>query len=184
MAIQKLAGNYGVVELNKLAAVRTGEIEAQYELDGTDFATNPAENGMLLKVDHVAKSVKLPSGATDADAFYLHASVEKDYEGKGRKYFAVERGTFLPRLMKLNRGDRFETNAVQYDDVTYADFATLSAAIDATTVYGVPDASGYINIVADVAASTDVEVVVLKAVEGVTLPNGENGIKFVVQQVQ
>jgi hypothetical protein len=172
MAIKKLASQFGVVELNKVAAVRTGEIEVQYELDA---AVTQAENGMLLVADHVAKKVKKATGATDA--VYLHASVEKDYEGKGRKHFVVKQGEFLPRLLKLNVGDRFETNAVEYDDAVYATYAALVAAVNATTVYGVPNASGYIRIVATPAGT---EVVQLKVVEGVTLPNGEQGLKFQV----
>jgi hypothetical protein len=172
MAIQKLAGQYGVVELNKVAAVKTGEIEVQYDLDA---ALTQVENGMLLVADHVAKKVKKPVDATSA--VHLHASVEKDYEGKGRKYFAVKQGEFSPRLLKLKVGDRFETNAVEFDDAVYANYAAIKAAINATTVYGVPNASGYIRIVATPAGT---EVVQLKVVEGVTLPNGENGLKFLV----
>jgi hypothetical protein len=172
MAIQKLASQYGVVELNKVAAVKTGEIEVQYDLDA---ALTQVENGMLLVADHVAKKVKKPAGATDA--VHLHASVEKDYEGKGRKYFAVKQGEFSPRLLKLKVGDRFETNAVEFDDAVYANYAAIKAAINATTVYGVPNASGFIRIVATPAGT---EAVQLKVVEGVTLPNGENGFKFLV----
>jgi hypothetical protein len=129
----------------------------------------------LLVADHVAKKVKKASAATDS--CLLHASVEKDYEEKGRKYFSVKAGEFLPRLFKLHVGDRFETNAVEYDDAVYANYAALVAAINATTVYGVPNASGHIRIVATPAGT---EVVQLKVVEGVTLPNGEQGLKFQV----
>jgi hypothetical protein len=45
MAIQKLASQYGVVELNKVAAVKTGQIEVQYDLDA---AVTEVENGMLI----------------------------------------------------------------------------------------------------------------------------------------
>jgi hypothetical protein len=174
MAIKKLASQFGVVELNKVAAVKTGQIEAQYELDA---AVAQVENGMLLVADHVAKKVKKPAGATDA--VYLHASVEKDYEGKGRKHFVVKQGEFLPRLLKLNVGDRFESNAVEHDDAVYANYAAIVTASNATTVYGVPNASGYIRIVATPAGT---EKVVLKVVEGVLLPNGEQGLKFVVEK--
>jgi hypothetical protein len=174
MAIKKLASVKGVVELNHVAAVKTGQIEAQYELDA---AVTEVENGMLLVVDHVAKKVKKPAGATDA--VMLHASVEKDYEGKGRKYFSVKQGEFLPRLLKLSQGDKVETNAVEHDDTVYANYAAIVAAINATTVYGVPNASGYIRIVATPAGT---EKVVLKVVEGITLPNGEQGLKFVVEK--
>lgn len=177
MAIQKLASKFGVVELNHVAAVKTGQIAAQYELDAAFTEESPAENGMLLTVDHVGEKVKKPSGATAS--VWLHASVEKDYEGKGRKHFAVKPGEFLPRMLNLQVGDKFETNCVQYDDVAFANFAAISAAIDADSVYGVPNASGYINLV---AAPAGTEVVLLKAVKGVTLPNGENGLKFVVEK--
>lgn len=174
MAVKKLQSVYGVVELNHVAAVKTGQIEAQYELDS---AVAQAENGMLLVADHVGKKVKKPAGATDA--VMLHASVEKDYEGKGRKHFVAKQGEFLPRLLKLSKGDKFETNCVEYDDTVYADYNAIKAAINATTVYGVPNASGNIRIV---AAPAGTEAVVLKAVEGVSLPNGESGLKFVVDK--
>jgi hypothetical protein len=74
--------------------------------------------------------------------------------------------------LKLKVGDRFETNAVEFDDAVYANYAAIVAAINATTVYGVPNASGHIRIVATPAGT---EVVQLKVVEGVTLPNGESG---------
>jgi hypothetical protein len=182
MAIQNLkgsaAGVYSVVELNHVEAVKTGKIYSQYQLNATDFASKPAENGMLLAVDHVAGEAKLPAGIT-ATGLVLHASVEKDYEGKGRKSFAVNRGEFLPRLFQLSVGDIFETNGVLFDDAVYANFAAIAAAVNGTTVYGIPDASGYVKLV---AAPGGTEKVVLKAVKGVSLPNGQNGIKFVVSQ--
>jgi len=176
MAILKQASVYGVVELNHVAAVKTGAIKAQFPLDATQFASIPAENGMLLVVDEATESVKLPSAITSA--VYLHASVEKDYEDKGRKYFSVKQADdFLPRLYKLQKGDTFETNAFQYLDATYANYAAIVAAISATVVYGIPSTAGYIQIV---AAPGGTEVATLKVVKGVTLPNGELGLKFAV----
>lgn len=177
MAIQKLPSMYGVVELNDVESVRTGTNKVQFALNASAFASTPAENGMLLMADEVAEEVKKPAGITSY--VYLHASVEKDYEGKGRKHFAVKPGEFLPRLVRLKKGDTFETNAVEYDDVTYANYAAITAAINGTTVYGIPSTTGYIRIV---AAPGGTEVVTLKAVKGVVLPNGENGIKFVVDK--
>lgn len=174
MAIKTIKSVKGVVELNHVAAVKTGQIEAQYELDA---AVTEAENGMLLVADHVAKKVKKAAGITDA--VLLHASVEKDYEGKGRKHFSVKQGEFLPRLLKLAVGDKFETNCVEFDDVTYANYAAIVAAINGTTVYGIPSTTGNIKIV---AAAGGTEKVVLKVVEGVVLPNGEQGFKFVVEK--
>ncbi|WP_342422353.1 hypothetical protein [Paenibacillus sp. FSL E2-0178] len=175
MAIVKGTSVYGVVELNKVAAVKTGQIYTQYELDATDFAATPAENGMLLVVDHVGKKIKKPTAVTALVG--LHASVEKDYENKGRKHFAAKPGEFLPRVDKLNVGDVFETNTFQYDDTVYANYTALVAAISPTAVFGVAATNGFIDVK---AATTPTAAVELKAVEGVVLPNGENGIKWVV----
>lgn len=175
MAIQKLAEFYSVIETNHVNAVRTGDIKAQYELDATDFATVGAENGMLLVADEVGKKVKLPTGATSY--VMLHVSEERDYEDKGRKHFVLNRGSFAPKLLKLAKGDIFETNCVQFDDTVYANYNAIVSAINETTVYGVPSTSGRIDIKAGATANAVVE---LKAVEGVTLPNGESGIKFLV----
>lgn len=176
MATVKQPSVYGVVELNHVAAVKTGAIKAQFPLDATNFASIPAENGMLLVVDEVSETVKLPSGITSY--VYLHASVEKDYDNKGRKHFAVKQANdFLPRLYKLQKGDTFETNAFQYADGTYANYAAVVAAISPTAVFGIPSVNGYIQLVAALGGT---EVVTLKVVKAVTLPNGEPGLKFVV----
>jgi hypothetical protein len=167
------AGEYSVVEVNRLAASRTGNLVTQYPLDGTDFATIPAENGMLLRVDHVGKKVLLPDAVTDK--VFLHYSVEKLYDGEGRNKFAVKTGTFLPRLGALDANDIIETNAIVWDDVTYADFAAVKAAIDATTVFAIPSTSGYIELK---AATTATAVVEFKVVEAVKLPNGRDGLKL------
>ncbi|MFD0587812.1 hypothetical protein ACFQZE_07340 [Paenibacillus sp. GCM10027627] len=176
MAIKKNTSVYGVSELNKVAAVKTGQHFTQYVLDGTDFVTTPAENGMLLVIDHVAKKIKKATAVTQLVG--LHSSVEKIYENeKGRKHFSVKIGDFNPRVYTLSVGDVFETNTFQYDDTVYADFAAIKAAINATTVFGVAGTNGYIDVK---AATTPTAVVELKAVEAVVLPNGENGIKWVV----
>ena len=49
MARMTISG-YGQVELNNVAFRRDGRIEAQCALDTTDFASVPAENGMILRV--------------------------------------------------------------------------------------------------------------------------------------
>lgn len=174
-SILKQPSVYGVVELNNVASVRTGEVKTQLALNATDFATAVAQNGMLLMVDEFAGEIKLPTAITDY--VYLHASVEKDYQDLGRKHFAVKTGEFLPRVYKLHVGDTFETNAFQWSDATYATFAALKADITSAKVYGIPSTTGLIEIVTTAGGT---EVVVLKALKTVTLPNGETGIKFAV----
>lgn len=161
----KMASKFAVVELNNLAGVRTGEIVSQYKMaDGVE----QLENGMLVVADHFKGEVKLPTGKTDV--VYLHASVEKLYNGEGRNQFVLKKDSFLPRLYKLCVGDTFETNAVDHEKGS-----GLASAITETTGFGVADASGYIKFVDSL---DDTEAVALKAVEVVTLPNGETGVKF------
>ena len=53
-------GKYAVCETPRLNARRTAKIKNQYALNATDFATIPAQNGMMLVVDEFNKSVRLP----------------------------------------------------------------------------------------------------------------------------
>ena len=62
MALNRMTiDGYGQVELNQVAFRRDGRIEAQCKLDATDFDSIPAENGMILAVDNVARTVGLPA---------------------------------------------------------------------------------------------------------------------------
>lgn len=150
------AGTYSVVETNHVSAVRTGNIKAQYEMEeGLDAL----ENGMLVTVDDVKREVKI--AGTD-DTLYLHASEERIYEDHlGRNSFVLTRPN-LPRVLKLEEGDIFETNAVNY-----------TAALD-TYKAGDVDTDGNIKLAATGR---------LSIVEIVTLPNGEQGIKFAVKTI-
>jgi hypothetical protein len=179
MAIQSLvpAGKYAVCETPRLLSRTTGDMKNQYALNSTDFASIPAQNGMLLVVNEVGGDIKLPTAITNY--VYLHNSPVKDYEGKGKETVAVNTGEMLPVMYKLNRGDTIITNCVKYDDATYADIAAITAAINATTVYGIPDTTGYIKIV---AAPGGTEVVTLKAMAVTTLANGRTAIKFAVEK--
>ena len=161
---------FSVVETNHVAAVRTGQIKAQYPMDEA-LATVGAQNGQLLVVDDVAKKVSLPA---NGDALvWLHASEERIYESAlGRNAFIVKEPNY-PRMLKLSVGDIFETNAVDLGG-----FADIAAAKAGAKV-GVPSETGDIKLL-DVPTGT--EAVVLEIVEWVSLPNGEQGIKFVVKQ--
>lgn len=170
---------YAVVETNHVAAVRTGQIKAQYEVakDGSDFQN--FENGMLLVVDDVAKDVDFPAIGTEL--CYLHASEERIYDPiLGRKSFILKGEFDRPKMYKLSEGDIFETNAVVVND---ADFADLAAA-KAGAKYGVPHTSGRIELLdeTDGLAAFDTHAIVLEVVEFVTLPNEHEGIKFAVAQ--
>ena len=174
-AYLKATGTYGVVETPRLKSRKNGDIKNQYALNSTDFASIPAQNGMILVVNEFTGKIDLPTAITNY--VYLHNSPVKDYMETGKNSVAVNLNEMLPVMYKLTKGDTIITNTVIYDTVTYADVAAITAAISATVVYGIPDASGYIKLV---AAPGGTEVVVLKALSFTTLANGSVALKFVV----
>lgn len=167
-----LKGNYTVVETTNVAAVRTGRMASQYEMSSA-LAALGAQQGQLLVIDDIAKEIGLPANANDLVG--LHASDERVYEeGKGRNSFIVKAPN-LPRVMRLEVGDKFETNAVE-QGTGLTTTAQIATQLGSGKVYGIPDTSGNIKL----AKTVDAEKVVLEMVEFVTLPNNEPGIKFVV----
>ena len=185
MAVQRyVIDGYGQLELNQVSFRRDGRVEAQCALDATDFASIPAENGMLLAVDRVNRAVKLPKSAVIATCpVALNYTTEHMYDERANalKDFKLERGTFLPRLGFLSVGELFTTNCLCYDTGDYADddaveAATTATALGTTPMYGGVSDSGAI-LIADSKPSAGP---VLKAVEGTTMPDGQFAIKFQV----
>ena len=174
---------YGQLELNNVAFRRDGRIEAQCALADTFAAVEEdgkvAENGMLLAVDKVTRTVK---PATDGKLpIALNYSTEHMFDERkpGLKNFYLKRGTYLPRLGYLSVGDTFTTNCLSYDTDNWAD---AEALVTATTV----EALGTNPIYA--GAGTDGSILlsktepafgpVLLVVEGTTMPDGQFGLKF------
>ena len=148
--------NKAVVETNHVSAVRTGNIKAQYPMAG---GVTELQNGMAVVADDVTKTVGFPvAGKT----IYLHASEEQVYEDHlGRNSFSIT-GKKLPKCLKLEVGDIFETNAVKAND----------AVVAGTAVY--PGVDGFWTTTAMATTLSG------KVVELVTLPNGEAGVKIAI----
>ena len=165
MAKLTKANEYGQLELNQVAFRRDGRIIAQYQLG--DVAV--AENGMLLAVDHVNKTINFPK-ADQTTGLALNYTTEHMYDERlanGLKHFKLENGTFCPRLGLLATGDRFTTNAVD------CDLADVKANLGTTKYYGHASATGYI-VVNSTAANAVLEVIAVT-----TMPDGSDAIKFV-----
>ena len=171
-----VSDGYGQVELNNVAFRRDGRIEAQCALDETDFASTPAQNGMLLAVDNITRTITKPKSGSKLIA--LHYSAEHMYDERkpGLKDFHLFPGTFLPRLGYLAVGDKFTTNTVSYNGTVEA-LDGLLDKIDTTPVYGVPSSTGYIEAKATLAGTEPVQ---LLAIGKTTMPSGVPGIKFQV----
>ena len=166
MAKLTKANEYGQLELNQVAFRRDGRIIAQYQLGDVDVA----ENGMLLAVDHVTKTVNFPE-ADQTTGLALNYTTEHMYDERlahGLKHFKLEKGTFCPRLGLLATGDRFTTNTVDCGDL-----ATIKGALGTTKYYGHASANGYIVV------NTTADKAVLEVIEVTTMPDGSDAIKFV-----
>lgn len=171
---------YGQIEINNCAFRRDGRIEAQCAPDTTDFSTAKVENGMILAVDNVSRTVKFATDDSLPVAIVYSAEHIYDERTPGLKNFALN-GTddFYPRLGYLAVGDKFTTNCIAYDANDFAsESALISAlgALDSAAVYGGIGDEGAI------AVSTTAPSVgpVLKAVQKTTMPDGTLGVKFQV----
>ena len=182
MALKRLViDGYGQVELNQDSFRRHGRDEAQCALDATDFADVPAENGMLLAVDRVNRTIKFATD--DSLPVGLNYTTEHMYDERANalKDFKLERGTFLPRLGFLSVGELFTTNCIAYDSSEFTDetalkAATAQSALGTTALYGGISEGGAIKVTATKPTAGPV----LKAVEETTMPDGQYAIKFQV----
>lgn len=183
MALKRMViDGYGQVELNQVAFRRDGRIEAQCALDATDFATVPAENGMLLAVDNITRTVKLPKDASLPLALNYTAEHIYDERTPGLKNFKTEVDDIYPRLGYLSVGDKFVTNCIAYDDSEFTDDEALEEAvanIGTTRLYGGYSTLGAIKV----SKTKPVDGPVLMVINGPgagSMPDGQYGIKFQV----
>ena len=180
MAKRLVIDGFGQLELNNVAFRRDGRVEAQCALDETDFASVPAENGMLLAVDRVNRTVKFATDDSLPIALNYTAEHMYDERANALKDFKLERGSFLPRLGYLSVGDLFTTNCISYETTDFANDAAVKAVklsgTGAVTVYGGIGADGSILI----AKAAPQEGPVLKAVEVTTMPDRQFAFKFQV----
>ena len=173
---------YGQLELNNVAFRRDGRVEAQCALDDTDFASVPAENGMLLAVDRINRKVKFPKSAVIANCpVALNYTTEHMYDERANalKDFKLERGTFYPRLGFLSVGELFTTNCFGYDAAFADDDAVKEVDLAETDVYGGVSDEGAILLVKSAPEAGPV----LKVVEKTTMPDGQFAFKFQVLSV-
>ena len=171
---------YGQLELNNVAFRRDGRIEAQCALDATDFASVPAENGMLLAVDKIAGTVRMPD-SSEVCPIALNYTAEHMYDERtpGLRNFKLERGSFLPRLGYLAEGDKFTTNCLCYDNSEFTNMEAFIAGLEkigTEEVYGTQSEIGYIKV----SATEPTGGVKLRAIKKTTMPDGQLAVKFQV----
>ncbi|MBQ4122236.1 hypothetical protein IJD44_00705 [bacterium] len=170
---------YGQLELNQVAFPRDGRIEAQCALDPTDFEAIPAEVGMLLMVDNIARKIKLPvAGSIFPIALNYSTEFMYDERTQGLKHFKLEKDGIYPRLGYLAIGDKFTTNCLAYDDGEFADEEAVKEAYKGDApLYGGVSESGAILV----SATAPTEGPVLLAIHGCgagSMPDGQFAIQF------
>ena len=183
MAIKRMViDGFGQVELNQVAFRRDGRIEAQCALDPVDFEKVSAENGMLLAVDNVSRTVKFPVADSDLP-IALNYSTEHLYDDRHQalKDFKLDIADgFYPRLGFLAVGDKFTTNCIAFDDAEFADEDALAEAYaEGEVLYGGVSESGAILV----SGTKPTYGPVLKAVKGTgvgSMPDGQFAVKFQV----
>ena len=181
MAIKRLViEGFGQIELNNVAFRRDGRIEAQCNLDPTDFAEVPAENGMLLAVDKANRAIKFYNASKELP-LAINYSTEHMYDERanGLKDFKLKPGQLSPRMGYLSVGDLFTTNCLCYNDSEFTTEDNLMEALNAcgtTPVYcGVSEVGAWL-----VSKTKPAKGPVAKVVKSYTMPDGQYGAKLQV----
>lgn len=178
MAKRFAIDGYGQIEINNCAFRRDGRIEAQCAPDTTAFATAKVENGMLLAVDNVKRTVTFATGSSLPVALVYSAEHIYDERTPGLKNFALNgKNDFYPRLGYLAIGDKFTSNCIAYSTSEWASDSALASALDsaiASGVYGGISTDGAILI----SATKPTIGPVLRVVKKTTMPDGTFGLKF------
>lgn len=130
---------YGELELNQVAFPFTGRIEARMGLSDDFTAADPAQVGMILKVNKATGLIEKPGSSIGAlDVFALNYSSEVAYDERKTqlRYFHQYPGQdggypegYFPRLGYLEVGDRFTTSSVtgEKDDFKKGDYVGVGA---------------------------------------------------------
>ena len=181
MAFKRMTiDGFGQVELNNCAFRRDGRIEAQCAPDPVVFENMPVENGMILAVDEVTHTVKMPDGTLPVALVYTAEHLYDERYAGGLKYFKTEaKNDFYPRLGYLSVGDKFTTNCIGYKDDEFTNDEALIAAlgnIGTTPIYGGESTNGIIVL----SATKPTAKVVMKVIEFYTMPDGQKGVKLQV----
>lgn len=179
MAIKRLViDGFGQIELNNVAFRRDGRVEAQCALDAEDFASVPAENGMLLAVDKANRCIKFYNASEDLPLAINYSSEHLyDERANALRDFSLKPGQLYPRMGYLSVGDLFTLNCLCYNDSEFTtEDALLEAleACDTTPVYcGVSTVGAWL-----VSKTKPTKGPVAKVVKSYTMPDGQFGVKL------
>lgn len=171
---------FGQVELNNVAFRRDGRIEAQCALSTTDFASVPAENGMILRVKKADHEICFADASAANQLYALNYSSEHMYDERhpGLKNFKLNAtNDFLPRVGYLAVGDLWTSNCV--DLGAYASAADVASALASGEVYAAVGTAGAPVLQATAPSAGPV----LQVIKKTTMPDGQDAFQFQVLSI-
>ena len=175
---------FGQVELNNVAFRRDGRIEAQCALSTVDFASVPAENGMILRVKKADHEICFADAAAENQLYALNYTTEHMYDERkpGLKNFATYaqvngKEDFYPRVGYLAVGDLWTTNCV--DLGAYSSAADVVTALASGDVFAAVGTQGAPVIQAAAPSVGPVMQVIKKT----TMPDGQDAFQLQVLKV-
>jgi len=171
---------FGQVELNNVAFRRDGRIEAQCALSTVDFASVPAENGMILRVKKADHEICFADASAENQLYALNYTTEHMYDERkpGLKNFSTKAtNDFYPRVGYLAAGDLWTTNCI--DLGAFSSVADVASALASGEVYAAVGTQGAAVIQA-AAPSTGP---VLQVIKKTTMPDGQDAFQLQVLKV-
>ena len=171
---------FGQVELNNVAFRRDGRIEAQCALSTVDFASVPAENGMILRVKKADHEICFADASAANQLYALNYSSEHMYDERnpGLKNFKLNAtNDFLPRVGYLAVGDLWTSNCV--DLGAYASAGAVANALASGEVYAAVGTQGAV-VLGSAAPSVGPVIQVIKKT---TMPDGQDAFQLQVLKV-
>ena len=171
---------YGQVELNNVAFRRDGRIEAQCALSTVDFASAPAENGMILRVKKADHEICFADASAKNQLYALNYSSEHMYDERnpGLKNFKLDAvDDFYPRVGYLAVGDLWTSNCV--DLGAYASAAAVASALASGEVFAAVGTAGAPVLQAAAPSAGPV----LQVIKKTTMPDGQDAFQFQVLSI-
>lgn len=171
---------YGQVELNNVAFRRDGRIEAQCALSTTDFASVPAENGMILRVKKADHEICFADASAANQLYALNYSSEHMYDERnpGLKNFKLNAvDDFYPRVGYLAVGDLWTSNCV--DLGAYASAAAVASALASGEVFAAVGTAGAPVLQGSAPSAGPV----LQVIKKTTMPDGQDAFQFQVLSI-
>lgn len=174
---------FASIELNQVEFPWQGMVVSQCPLSEDFTKEAPCENGMWVDADKSNLEIRPISEDTQVVGVVYTTEKEYDMNHYGLKTFGRKIAGDYPRVGIFSKGDTLTSNCFCYDDGEFADEEALYAAcadFANTPLYVVPVEG---SAVPQLTATKPDEGCYAKVCKDYTMPNGEHGLKYMIQRV-